>query len=169
MGRRTLHSGPTPKQWNWAARSFEFNAPSPPIRSLTYGNIAPIPAVAEAEMNNERAMMDLDRRAIPAEAELNLDALISERVRFDKRTHFPVASASRGASKTNPVTPDQQLSTWEAKCKGGTESPPEQPRGGHDNPDVGTPRSHRVAPRTDKRKSKDSPDSSLSRSSWRDH
>ena len=122
------NGAPLPMAQDWAARSLEFTAPDPPIRPHTQGTYKPISAVDGAEKQNKRPMMDLNRettpdepqlkldklpimdldeRTAPVEPPLNLGALIPPRVRFDKHTRLPVDSASKGASKTNPVTPGQ--------------------------------------------------------------
>ena len=59
----------------------EFAAPSLLILSLADGNSAPVPTVAEAETQNKRPMMDLDKQTAPDEPQLDLDALIPPRVR----------------------------------------------------------------------------------------
>ena len=135
-----------------AALPLEFAAPRPLMLSLADGNIAPISTVAEAEKRNKRHTMDLDKQTAPDEPQLDSDALIPPRVRYDKHTHLPVDSAPKGPSKTNPATPDQQLSWWKAKCTGKMESQLEQPRGGH-----------RVAPKANEHEGESSPDSP---SSW---
>ena len=141
---------PTP--WDSAALSLDFAAPSPLMLSLAGGNVAPIPTVAGAEKQNKRPMMHLDKHTTPDEPQLDLDALIPPRVRYDKRTHLPVESAPKGEPKTNPATPDRLISMWMAKCKGKMEPQPGQARGGH-----------RVVPTTVEHEGKSSPDSS---SSW---
>ena len=147
---------PTPG--DWAARALKFAAPGPLIRPLTQGAFSPIPTVDEAEKRNTRPLMDMDQQAIPEKPHVNLDTLVPGRVRLGEHTRLPVESASQMAPKMNPAAPEQQLSMWQAKGQGKKGRRPAQPRGGH-----------RVAPTSDRRRGKGSPDSSSSRpSKWND-
>ena len=67
--------------WDSAAPPLGFAEPSPLFLSLADRNISRIPTVAEAERQNKRTMMDLDKQTIRDEPQLDLDALIPPRVR----------------------------------------------------------------------------------------
>ena len=152
------NGSPHPVGWDLAARSLEFVAPQPLIRSMFRGSPAPILAIADAEKqkkshakgeNTNIEVRDTRETAssrpatrnsyagaktVPGDVPLQSDALIPEtpaRVRLDQYTREPAQQSPKGSPKATPTSGADQLSQWIPKGRGQTATPQGHHRGGH--------------------------------------
>ena len=151
------NGSPLPVGWDLAARSLEFVAPQPLIRSMFRGSPVPSPAIADAEKQKKsRAkgehtnieVRDTSETAsgrpatpnsyagaktIPEDSPVQLDTLIPETpawVPVDQFAREPAQDSSKGNPNATPISGANQLSQRMSNGKGKTATPQGPLRGG---------------------------------------